>query len=208
MIPQRELYRGLKIASLFLGEDKPGLHVAHFNFFNIDNFELVATDGHSLVIINFQVPHGVTGRFSIPYPMVADLLKMFPDEKTPTTEVTVCAWEGKLMFTNGADTHMVQGIPTEDYPPYANIVAKSAAPAAVDVFLDSNRIADIIKYCKPLLKKKAAKTLPFQCPTVKITVSGDKEAPARMQFDLDDDLVIITNLDAYLMPLDPKQAAF
>jgi hypothetical protein len=199
MIPQSDFYKALKAASLFIDPKLPGLHLVHFNFKTPEAFELVATDGHRLVIIEFSAPHACPPgtRVSVPLPMVEDVLKMFPDEDD--IEITLAYWENKLLFTNGTATHMVQGPPPGDYPPYLDVIA-GVVPLAGQVYLNPKLLEKILKDCKPLSAVKAK-----QDPTILITTSQDL-TPLAIKFRLDPELEVISNLTAYLMPLKPEYA--
>jgi DNA polymerase III sliding clamp (beta) subunit (PCNA family) len=166
MIPQSDFYKALKCASCFIDPKLPGLHVVHFNFKTPEAFELVATDGHRLVTIEFSAPHACPPgtRVSVPLPMVEDVLKMFPEmDDVDGIELTLAYWENKLLLTNGINTHMVQGPPPGDYPPYLDVI-KEVSPLAGQVYLNPKLLAKILKDCTPL---SAAK--PKEDPTRQIT---------------------------------------
>jgi hypothetical protein len=197
MIPQSELHKGLKTAAAFIDPKLPGLHVVHFYFKTPDTFELVATDGHKLVTIDYSVTHGCAPgtRVSIPLEIVKDILTRFPEDGEG--EVTLMYWEGKLLITNGVETRDVIGAPASNYPDYSvavGAVAASAEPTA----LDPRLLVAILKDCAPLSTYKKPWTL-----AVELTRSGG-EAPIRLRFRLRPELGTITALTAYLMPLDPK----
>ena len=193
MIPQLVFNKVLKAASLFIGSDKPGLHVVHFNFLGPDGYEIAATDGHRLFVAEIHDSHTCPPgtRISLPPPMVEDLLRMFPPVED--TEVTLAIWDGSLLITNSADTHMVKGSDPTTYPPYRKIM-DDLRPAAGDPFINPKLLATILKDVGPLIPRKNG--------AVRIQSYGGS-SPIVLSFEIDDRYPSIASLEALLMSLDP-----
>lgn len=196
MIPQNELAKALKVSIGFIDPKLPGLHVAHFHFLTLDTFEIVATDGHRLVTIEFTAPHSCPpgSRVSMPLPMIEDILEKFPADGE--ADITLAFWDDNLLITNGTEIRTVRGPKPEDYPDYSQPIGDVAA-SADPMDLDAKLLARILKDCGVFSPRKKDGTA-----RIELTRSGGA-APIRLRFTLDPELAAISKLTAYLMPLSP-----